>query len=96
MPEVFNDIIHNGIPGHSDVLHSSTSVGFPGHCWLPPKAGSLHPRPLTLDPSPHEVVHWDQWPHSCHSAVMAVIYQLDISIRLCLSVMVRPGSDKLC
>ena len=74
MPEVFNDIIHNGIPGHSDVLHSSTSVGFPGHCWLPPNGSPRHPRPLTLDPLPQEVEHWDHPPHSCHSAMITAIF----------------------
>ena len=34
---------------------------------LSPMAGSLHPRALIFNPWPHEAVHWDQVPHSCHS-----------------------------
>ena len=63
------------LPKHLDVLHSSTSVEFSGHCWLPPKAGSLRQaRALILDPAPQEVEHWDHPPHSCHSAMITAIF----------------------
>ena len=61
------------IPGHSDVLQCSASVEWPGHCSSPPTAGWSHPRALILDPIPQEAVHWDHWPHSCHSATVAAI-----------------------
>ena len=42
----------------------------------PPKGGSLHARALTLSPCPQEAVHWDHWPHSCHSAGLATQRQI--------------------
>ena len=55
------------LPGHSDVMQSSTSLEFPAHCSLPPTAGSLHSRALNLKPCPQEAQHWDHPPHCCHS-----------------------------
>ena len=73
----------NVLPGHSADLQSSSSIEFPGHCWFPPEAGSLHVRALTLDPGPQEAVHWDHWAHSCCGCnfmrliffVFALLYQ---------------------
>ena len=59
------------LPAHSDELQSWVSVELPGQVSLPPKDGSLQPRPLTLDPLPHVVEQWDHWPHDSHSAGMA-------------------------
>ena len=60
-----------GLPAHSAELHSLVSVGFPQHCSLPPKEGSLHARALIWEPCPQGVEHWDHSPHSCHFASMA-------------------------
>ena len=61
------------IPGHTDATQYSTSVELPGQVSLPPKVGSPQARALNLDPWPQDVVHWDHWLHSCHSASMAEI-----------------------
>ena len=58
-------------PGHSADTQSSISVELPGHWSLPPKAGSLQPRPLTRDPFPQDVEHWDHCPQDSHSAGIA-------------------------
>ena len=49
--------------------HGAVSVESP----LQAEAGSLmgHSRILTFNP--HELVHWDHPPHSCHSAGMGAI-----------------------
>ena len=60
-------------PWHSDIVQSSASVDFPGHCTSPPAGGSLQARALTLDPRPQEAVHWDQCPHSCQLAAVAAM-----------------------
>ena len=59
------------LPAHSDELQSWVSVELPGQVSLPPKDGSLQPRPLTLDPLPHVVEQWDHWPQDSHSAGIA-------------------------
>ena len=62
-----NKIAKYGSPRQSAIRQSADSVEFPGHVPLPPKAGSLHARALSLVPWPQVVEHGDHPPHSCHS-----------------------------
>ena len=73
MPNLFKKLIKafKKPPGLVDSdKHGAVSVGSPSQA----EAGSLgHPRTLTFNSSPHELVHWDHPPHSCHSVGMAAI-----------------------
>ena len=70
-PTIFLDLPQKKAPGLVDSdEHGAVSVGSPSQA----EAGSLgHPRTLTFNSSPHELVHWDHPPHSCHSVGMAAI-----------------------
>ena len=56
------------VVGQSDISHRPASVEFPGQFSSPPKSGSLQARALSQVPWPQEALHWDHWPHACHSA----------------------------
>ena len=64
------------IPEHSKSMQYPASVELPGQVSLPPKVGSPQARALNLDPWPQDVVHWDHWLHSCHSAPTAELLLL--------------------
>ena len=65
-------------PGQSGIRQLIVSVACPRQVALPPNAGSLHARALTLEPRSQVVEHWDHSPHSCQLLSIAEEIKLRI------------------